>query len=174
LQAAGFAVHGVGKISDIFAGRGITHSVYAHGNQEVLETTLELIQTAREPGLIFANCVDFDMLWGHRNDVKSYAEGLEAVDRFLPRLMEALGPDDRLIITADHGCDPTTPSTDHSREYVPILWYAPGRPGVPLGTRETFADLGATLAEGFGVGPLEEGTSFLSLLPERRDGGAAL
>lgn len=174
LEAAGLAVHAVGKISDIFAGRGITNAVYAHGNQEVLETTLELIQTAPEPGLIFANCVDFDMLWGHRNDVKSYAEGLEAVDRFLPRLLEALGPDDRFIITADHGCDPTTPSTDHSREYVPLLWYTPGRPGVSLGTRETFADLGATLAEGFGVGPLDEGTSFLAQLSGRRDDGAAL
>lgn len=164
LQEKGLAVRAVGKIWDIFAGRGITHSSYAHGNQAVLEATLEMLQTP-EPGLIFANCVDFDMLWGHRNDVKGYAHGLEAVDRFLPRILDALQEDDRLILTADHGCDPTTPSTDHSREYVPLLWHAPGRRGVPLGTRSTFADLAATLAEGFGVGPLEEGTSFLAALP---------
>nr|WP_304171747.1 phosphopentomutase [Limnochorda pilosa] len=174
LQEAGLAVHAVGKISDIFAGRGITNKVAAPNNQEVLEATLELIRTASEPGLIFANCVDFDTLWGHRNDVQAYAAGLEAVDRFLPRILEALGPEDRFIITADHGCDPTTPSTDHSREYVPVLWYAPGYRGVSLGTRATFADLGATLAEGFCVGPLDEGTSFLSQLPEGRKHGAAV
>lgn len=164
LQEKGLAVRAVGKISDIFAGRGITHSCPAHGNKAVLEATLEMLRTP-EPGLIFANCVDFDMLWGHRNDVEGYARGLEAVDRFLPRILDALQEDDRLILTADHGCDPTTPSTDHSREYVPLLWHAPGRKGVSLGTRSTFADLAATLAEGFGVGPLEEGTSFLASLP---------
>ncbi|WP_144440619.1 phosphopentomutase [Limnochorda pilosa] len=165
LSEQGLAVRAVGKISDIFAGRGITRSVHAHGNQAVLETTLDLLLHAQEPGLIFANCVDFDMLWGHRNDARGYAGGLEEVDRFLPRLLDALAPDDRLILTADHGCDPTTPSTDHSREYVPLLWHAPGRPGLALGTRQTFADLGATLADGFGLGPSDEGTSFLPELP---------
>jgi phosphopentomutase len=106
------------------------------------------------------NLVDFDMLWGHRNDAPGYARALEEMDRGLPDVLARLGDGDVLAITADHGCDPTTPSTDHSREYVPLLVVAPGREGVPLGTRETFADLGATVADHFGVAP-GAGRSFL-------------
>ena len=113
-------------------------------------------------GLIFANLVDFDTVYGHRNDPAGYAANLERFDARLDALLPKIGADDLLIITADHGNDPTTPSTDHSREHVPLLVYGPSvRAGVDLGTRQTFADLGQTLAELFGVGPLENGTSFL-------------
>ena len=114
-------------------------------------------------GLIFANLVDFDAVYGHRNDPVGYAANLERFDARLEALLPKIGADDLLIITADHGNDPTTPSTDHSREHVPLLVYGPSvRAGVDLGTRQSFADLGQTLAELFGVGPLEHGTSFLN------------
>ncbi len=163
LTAAGIPVVGIGKIHDIYAGRGVTDHRPAPHNPEALAALADLL--ARPPGrreLIFANLVDFDMLYGHRNDPAGYATALAEFDAALPALLDRLGPDDALFITADHGCDPTTPSTDHSREYVPLLAYRPGRAGRPLGTRSTFADLGATLAEAFGVGPLAAGRSFLS------------
>src|SRR5699024_7881853 len=111
-------------------------------------------------GLLFVNLVDFDMLYGHRNDAPGYARALEELDRAMPRLVERLRPGDVLALTADHGCDPTTPSTDHSREYVPLLVHAPGRAARQLGIRGSFADLGATVSEHFGV-PVACGTSFL-------------
>ncbi|HEY8368763.1 MAG TPA: phosphopentomutase [Thermodesulfobacteriota bacterium] len=163
LEAAGVPVIGVGKIRDIFAGRGVTAHHPAPHNAEAISALERIL--ARPPAgreLVFANLVDFDMLWGHRNDPAGYAAGLAEFDEALGRLLEQVGPDDMLVVTADHGCDPTTPSTDHSREYVPLLAYRPGRPGRPLGTRDTFADLGATLAEAFGVSPLAAGRSFLS------------
>ncbi len=113
-----------------------------------------------ERGLLFVNLVDFDMLWGHRNDVRGYARALEELDAALPAVLGALREGDALALTADHGCDPTTPSTDHSREYVPLLVHAPGRAGGALGTRGSFADLGATVADFFGVST-EVGRSFL-------------
>jgi phosphopentomutase len=112
---------------------------------------------------VFVNLVDFDMLYGHRNDPQGYARALEEMDRALPRILGKLRPGEVCAITADHGCDPTTPSTDHSREYVPLLVHAPGRGGGNLGTRGSFADLGATVSEYFGLRP-EVGTSFLSAL----------
>jgi phosphopentomutase len=116
----------------------------------------------QQGGLIFANLVDFDTVYGHRNDTAGYAANLERFDARVPRLRSRLRDDDLLVITADHGNDPTTPSTDHSREYVPVLLHGRTvRAGVDLGTRATFADLGQTLAENFGVGPLPHGTSFL-------------
>jgi phosphopentomutase len=128
-----------------------------------MDQTVCALRTA-PPGLIFANLVDFDMLWGHRNDSKGYALGLENFDRRLPELIAALRDDDCLIFTADHGCDPTTPGTDHSREYVPILACGKGcRGGVNLGTRPTLADIGQTIAENFGLA-LPTGTSFLAEL----------
>ncbi|MBE3582967.1 MAG: phosphopentomutase [Limnochordaceae bacterium] len=161
LKKAGLAVRAVGKIADIFAGQGITWAAHTGNNRETLEVTWDLLQHSAEPGLIFANCVDFDMLYGHRNDAPGYARALREFDAWIPRLLAALGPRDALVITADHGCDPTTPSTDHSREYVPLLVAGPPiRPGVALGTRSTFADLGATLAEAMGVEAPEAGTSF--------------
>jgi phosphopentomutase len=161
LADAGIPVVGVGKIEDLFAGRGIARAVHtisdAHGMDEV-ERALE--STAR--GLIFANLVDFDTVYGHRNDPEGYAANLERFDARLTQLLPRIESDDLLVITADHGNDPTTPSTDHSREHVPLLLYGPSvRPGIDVGVRQTFADLGQTLAEVFGVGPLEHGESFL-------------
>ncbi|HEX7126466.1 MAG TPA: phosphopentomutase [Thermodesulfobacteriota bacterium] len=163
LAAAGVPVIGVGKVHDIFTGRGVSEHHPAPHNAEAVSALARIL--GRPPAgreLVFANLVDFDMLWGHRNDPAGYAAGLAEFDEALGRLLEQVGPDDALFVTADHGCDPTTPSTDHSREYVPLLAYRPGRPGRPLGTRATFADLGATLAEAFGVGPLAAGRSFLA------------
>jgi phosphopentomutase len=161
LKDAGVAVVAIGKIEDLFAGRGMSSAVHttsdAHGMDEV-ERALD----ATPRGLIFANLVDFDTVYGHRNDPAGYAANLERFDARLSALMARIGAADLLVVTADHGNDPTTPSTDHSREHVPLLVFGPSvRAGVDLGTRPTFADLGQTLAELFGVGPLAHGTSFL-------------
>ena len=161
LTEAGIPVVAVGKIEDLFAGRGIAHATHtssdAHGMDEI-----ERAMESTPQGLIFANLVDFDTVYGHRNDPAGYAANLERFDARLTALLPRIGPSDVLVITADHGNDPTTPSTDHSREHVPVLLYGPAvRAGVDLGVRETFADLGQTLAELFGVGPLKHGTSFL-------------
>jgi len=161
MTAARQTVVGVGKIEDLFAGRGLTRAVHTtsddHG-MDVVED--ELSRTPR--GLIAVNLVDFDSQYGHRNDVAGYAANLERFDARLARLLTRLEQSDVVIVTADHGNDPTTPSTDHAREYVPLLIAgATIRSGVDLGTRTTFADLGQTLAQGFGVAPLEHGTSFL-------------
>jgi phosphopentomutase len=160
LVAAGRPVMGVGKIEDIFAHRGLSQSVHSPNNMACVDQTLAYMKESQK-GLIFTNLVDFDMLWGHRNNPQGYAGGLEAFDRRLPEIMGAMTAPDILFLTADHGNDPTTPSTDHSREYVPLLAYGSRiKPGVDLGTRETFADLGATVAELLGIEPLPFGTSF--------------
>ncbi|MDD3654245.1 MAG: phosphopentomutase [Desulfotomaculaceae bacterium] len=144
-------VTGVGKIRDIFDGEGISHTVPALGNTEGIDQTLSLLRSTRS-GLIFINLVDFDMLFGHRNDPLGYARALEELDQRLPEILMAMRDEDIIIITADHGCDPTTNSTDHSREYVPLLVYGEAiRPGVDLGVRETFADIAATVADIFGL-----------------------
>lgn len=151
LAESGRPVVAVGKVNDIFAGSGITRAVPTKDNMEGIGLTAELVKNTRE-GLIFTNLVEFDMVYGHRNDPAGYAAALEAFDRRLPEITGALGERDLLIITADHGCDPTTVSTDHSREYVPLL--AAGKPvraGVDLGVRETFADVATTLAEVFNL-----------------------
>jgi phosphopentomutase len=162
LTTAGVPVIAIGKIEDLFAGRGIAAAVHTasdeHGMDEV-ERALDATQRA----LIFANLVDFDTVYGHRNDPQGYAANLERFDARLSTLLPRIGPRDLLVITADHGNDPTTPSTDHSREHVPVFVYGPAvQPGVDLGVRQTFADLGQTIAELFGVGPLKHGTSFLT------------
>jgi phosphopentomutase len=151
----------IGKVSDLFAGRGISSSTPTASDDEGVDGVLAAMQ--REAGgLIFANLVDFDTLYGHRNDVAGYAANLERFDARLEEVLAALHPADLLIITGDHGNDPSTPSTDHSREYVPVLLAGSGvRAGTDIGTRHTFADLGQTLAENFAVGPLVYGTSFL-------------
>ncbi len=160
LAAAGVPVHAVGKITDLFAGRGIAHAIHTANDDEGVDG-IEALLGSVERGLIFANLVDFDTVYGHRNDPAGYARNLERFDARLSELLPRLSPDDLLVITADHGNDPTTPSTDHSREYVPILALGAGaRPGAPLGERETFADLAQTLADLFGVGPMASGTSF--------------
>ena len=152
----------VGKIEDLFAGRGITRALHTANDDEGMDY-VEREMSAIAGGLIFANLVDFDTVYGHRNDVEGYGRNLERFDARLSDVLPRLRADDLLIITADHGNDPSTPSTDHSREYVPLL--AVGRhvrAGVDLGTRRTFADVGQTLADLFGVAPLAHGTSFLS------------
>jgi phosphopentomutase len=160
LVAAGQPVMGVGKIEDIFAHRGLSQSVHSPNNMACIDQTLAYMRESQE-GLIFTNLVDFDMLWGHRNNPQGYAGGLQDFDRRLPEIVEAMMAQDVLFLTADHGNDPTTPSTDHSREYVPLLACGSAvRPGRNLGTRETFADLGATVAELLGIEPLPFGTSF--------------
>ena len=161
LMAAGIPVVAVGKIGDLFAHRGIDRSVHCASDGEVMDA-VEREMAASVEGLIFANLVDFDTQFGHRNDVAGYAANLERFDARLPRVVDALRPGDLLDLTADHGNDPSTPSTDHSREYVPVLVTgAAVRAGVNLGTRGTFADLGQTLAEAFGVPALVAGKSFL-------------
>jgi phosphopentomutase len=162
LAAAKIPVVGVGKIPDIFCGRGISRDVHTEGNTDGLAKTLQLMGEVTE-GMIFVNLVDTDMLYGHRNDVPGYRRALEEIDAALPGLLARQRPHDVLAITADHGCDPTTPSTDHSREYVPILTHCPSRPqGSALGTRRSFADLGQTVLEHFGCPPLPNGESFLA------------
>lgn len=145
LMAAGKEVIGVGKIKDIFAGRGLTSYVYTKGNAEGIQRTLEYMDQDFE-GLCFINLVDYDMLYGHRNDIEGYGRALAEFDDALPQMLEKLRREDVLMITADHGCDPGyTVSTDHSREYTPFIMYGPGIRPVNLGTRETFADIGATV-----------------------------
>lgn len=159
LKENGLAVMAVGKVEDIFAGRGITEALHTKDNMDGVSAILQFMRR-REGGLIVANLVDFDMLYGHRNDPRGYAQALQAFDERLPEIVEALLPQEVLIITADHGCDPTTASTDHSREFVPLLVYGQNvRAGVDLGTRQTFADVAATVAELFGL-HYPRGTSF--------------
>ena len=161
LVAAGHPVSSVGKISDLFAGRGISASHPTKNDAEGVDK-VEQLMTRQSRGLIFANLVDFDAVYGHRNDTTGYARNLERFDARIPGLLAKLRDDDLLVITADHGNDPTTPSTDHSREHVPVLLYGQRiMAGADLGTRATFADLGQTLAEIFGLAPLAHGTSFL-------------
>ncbi|MFQ5354688.1 MAG: phosphopentomutase, partial [Thermodesulfobacteriota bacterium] len=163
---AGITVIGVGKIGDIFAHRGLTEERHTEGDMDGMERTIEAVkerQAADSHALIFTNLVDLDMSYGHRRDARGCAGALEAVDRRVPELTGLLGPEDMLIITGDHGCDPTTPSTDHSREYAPLLVFGPAlKRGLDLGTRETFADLGCTLSRVFGLPRGRAGTSFLS------------
>jgi phosphopentomutase len=152
LQEAGVPVFGVGKIGDIFAWQGITSSPHVTDNMDGFDHLLCEVRRP-EQGFVFCNLVDFDMLWGHRNDAGSYARGLEAVDRRMPELLDAMAGGDLLIITADHGCDPTTEwSTDHSREYAPLIAKIKGvDAGVDLGTRKTFGDIGETVLHFYGL-----------------------
>jgi phosphopentomutase len=161
VKAAHLPVIAIGKIQDLFAGRGITQAFHTASDKQGMDEVERQIGSVSR-GLIFANLVDFDTQYGHRNDVEGYARNLEWFDGRLARLLPRLNPTDLLVVTADHGNDPTTPSTDHSREYVPLLVTGSRiRAGADLGTRSTFADLGQTLAELFGVGRLVHGTSFL-------------
>jgi len=161
LKAASLPVVAIGKIEDLFAGRGITQAFHTATDEEGMDH-VERHMTQIDRGFIFTNLVDFDTQYGHRNDVAGYARNLERFDARLARLLPRLRDDDLLMVTADHGNDPTTPSTDHSREHVPLLVTGRHvRPEVDLGTRRTFADVGQTLAEVFGVGRLDHGTSFL-------------
>lgn len=162
LVGAGVPVFSVGKIEDIFAWQGITAGQRTKSNMETVDGVISRLRSEAGPCLVFANCIDFDMLYGHRNDPEGMARALAEFDARVPEILASLKPEDLLIVVGDHGNDPTTPSTDHSREYTPLLCYSPGgRTGVSLGTRATFADVAATLAEYFAVEPPEAGTSFL-------------
>jgi phosphopentomutase len=163
LRAAGLPVVGVGKISDIFAGRGLSQSIHSEGNADGMRLTLDALG-ALPGGLLFVNLVDFDMLYGHRNDAPGFARALSALDAWLPAFEAALAPGDVAFITADHGNDPTTPGTDHTRERVPLLAFGPGIRPAPLGARTSFCDLGQTIAAALDAAPLASGTSFLDLI----------
>jgi phosphopentomutase len=160
LKAAGHPVVGIGKIEDLFAGRGLTKAIHTTSDDHGMDVVLQELQ-ATDRGLIFVNLVDFDTKYGHRNDVAGYAANLERFDARLAQVLPALKDTDLLIVTADHGNDPGTPSTDHSREHVPVLLCGAGAPpGHDLGTRRTFADLGQTVATIFGIEPMAQGTTF--------------
>ncbi|MFN0242336.1 MAG: phosphopentomutase [Planctomycetota bacterium] len=164
LSRSGVPVVGVGKIEDIFAGRGVTRAIHTEGNRDGMRTTIELARTL-DRGLVFVNLVDFDMLYGHRRDARGYRRALEEFDVDFAVLEQALGADDLVLITADHGNDPTHAGTDHTREYVPVLATGPNvRAGVELGTRATFADVGATVEAALKLLPTGSGRSFLAEL----------
>lgn len=164
ISQIGYDVMAVGKIEDIFAGKGITYAVHTTGNMDGVDQTIKLIKENNQ-GLIFTNLVDFDMVYGHRNNAEGYKNALEEFDLRLPEIMAAMKPSDLLIITADHGCDPTTESTDHSREYVPVLLYGSNiKAGVNIGTRLTFSDIAATIADIFNINHSFNAESFLKLI----------
>lgn len=163
LKANGYDTFGVGKINDIFAGKGITEFVRTINNEDGINKTLDYMDREFE-GVCFINLVDYDMLYGHRNDVDGYAKALSYFDKRLPEITAKMKSEDILMITADHGCDPSTASTDHSREYTPLIIYGnPVKAGQNFGTRTTFADIGATILEYFKLKPECEGTAILSI-----------
>jgi phosphopentomutase len=162
LVASGGEVVGIGKIPDIFAHRGITREVNAFGNDALFDATLAEIDTAPDRSIVFSNFVDFDTLYGHRRDVEGYARALEEFDARLPEVLPRLGSGDVLFLSADHGCDPTWPGSDHTREHIPILVYGDSVAARSLGKRATFADVGQSLAGHFGLDPMDHGTDFLN------------
>jgi len=161
LESHGKTTLGIGKIEDIFCRRGVKHVNHTKNNADGIAATVNALKNNHEDTIIFTNLVDFDMKYGHRNDPEGYGQALEAFDVKLPEILAALRPNDLLILTADHGCDPTTASTDHSREYVPILAYGTKIKPANLGTRATFADIAATIYDGLGYGKWNVGDSFL-------------
>lgn len=161
LQASGGQVICIGKVADIFAHRGVTRTIKAHGNQAVMEQLLQAMSAAPDRSLLFANCVDFDTNFGHRRDVSGYANALEEFDRCVPSLRATMRPGDVGIITADHGCDPTFRGSDHTREYIPVLVFGESVTPGPIGRRSGFADIGQSLAGRLGLQSLGAGTSFL-------------
>lgn len=167
IKKAGLEVMAIGKIEDIFSGQGITKSVHTVDNMNGVDNTIKYIKEHNR-GLIFTNLVDFDMKYGHRNNVEGYARALEEFDNRLPEIIDCLNEDEILIITADHGCDPTTVSTDHSREYIPVLIYGKKiKRGINIGIRNTFADIGATILDLLGLERLNNGESFAHLILDK-------
>jgi phosphopentomutase len=161
LERAGVRTMGVGKIEDIFSGRGLSGSDHTGDNETSLDATVRFLREAEGPTFVFTNLVDFDMVYGHRRDAEGYARCLERLDARLPEVAAQLGQDDWLFLTADHGCDPTAPGTDHTREFTPMVAFSPGgTAGHRLADRPTFADLGATIADLFGIPPVGPGHSF--------------
>ena len=161
LVDSGGEVISVGKIADIYAHQGITQKIKASGNAALFDATLTAMESAPDRSIVFTNFVDFDMLYGHRRDVEGYANALEYFDARLPELMAQLQDDDVLVLCADHGCDPTWPGSDHTREHIPVLAYGSRIQAGSLGKRESFADIGQSLAEFFDIPPLDYGKSFL-------------
>ena len=161
LVEAGGEVISIGKIADIYAHQGITKKVKASGNDKLFDATIDALHEAGDRSIIFTNFVDFDMLYGHRRDVSGYADALEYFDARLPELLESMQDDDLLIITADHGCDPTWQGTDHTREHIPVLAYGSGVTAGSLGKRSSFADIGQSLTDFFGLSAMDYGMSFI-------------
>jgi phosphopentomutase len=161
LEERGQTTLGIGKIEDIFCNCGVAHVNHTTNNADGIAATIDALKNNREDTVIFTNLVDFDMKYGHRNDAEGYAKALEAFDAELPGITAALRPNDLLIITADHGCDPTTQGTDHTREYVPLLALSQNIKCQNLGTRDTFADIAATIFKGLGHGSWSIGKNFL-------------
>jgi phosphopentomutase len=161
LVESGGDVISVGKISDIYAHMGITKKIKANGNEALFEATLEAMGAAGDQSIVFTNFVDFDMLFGHRRDVDGYATALEYLDTRLPEIIDLMGEGDLLILCADHGCDPTWPGSDHTREHIPVLALGAGITAGSLGKRESFADIGQSLAVHFDLSPMDYGTSFV-------------
>ncbi len=163
-SAAGLSVFGVGKIEDLFAGRGLTGAVHTEGDEDGLRRTLEAMAELTQPGIIFTNLVDLDMTYGHRENPAGYAAGLRLIDSFLPQIVAGLQSDDLLVISADHGNDPTDGDTDHTREYVPLLVAGAAAAGVDLGIRRQYSDVAATLMEALELTGPVAGTSFLEAI----------
>ena len=161
LVESGGEVYSIGKISDIYAHQGITKKIKATGNAALFDATLAALDEAPDRAIVFTNFVDFDMLFGHRRDVAGYAEALEYLDSRLPEILEKMHEDDLVILCADHGCDPTWPGSDHTREHIPVLAYGAGLQPGSLGRRDTFADIGQTIATHLGLPATDYGTSFL-------------
>jgi phosphopentomutase len=161
MAESGGEVVSVGKIADIYAQQGITKKVKGTGLEALFDLTLEQVKQAGDQTIVFTNFVDFDSSWGHRRDVAGYAKGLEYFDTRLPELLAILDEGDVLVLTADHGCDPTAPGTDHTREHIPVIFYGHNVPKGPLGLRETFADIGQSIAAYHGLPKLDYGKSFL-------------
>lgn len=164
LHESGREVISIGKVADIYAHQGITKTIKADGNMALFDETLNAFRTAPENSLVFTNFVDFDSSYGHRRDVAGYARALEEFDARLPELIDLLKEDDIVVIAADHGCDPTFPGSDHTREHIPVLVFGPKLDSQFIGRRETFADIGQSLAEYLGIAPLKHGVSFLTQL----------
>ncbi|MGH8222096.1 MAG: phosphopentomutase [Woeseiaceae bacterium] len=162
LVESGGEVISIGKIADIFAHQGISRKIKATGNAALFDATLDAMREAPDRSVVFTNFVDFDMLYGHRRDVEGYAAALEYLDGRLPELLGLMKDHDILIITADHGCDPTWPGSDHTREHIPVLAYGARIPAGSLGERATFADIGQSIAAYFDLSPMEYGESFLA------------
>jgi len=160
MSEAGLTVTGVGKIEDIFCHQGLTDSFHTTNNKDGMECIEKLLKEDKRRGLIFANLVDFDMLYGHRRDPRGYADAIEAFDNFMPRIISAMEENDALILTADHGCDPTFKGSDHTREYVPLIWYMKSTEGGALGNLSSFADISATILDLFNIPSSLAGVSF--------------
>ncbi len=163
LVDSGGEVISIGKIADIYAHQGVTTKIKATGNAALFDATLDALKSAPDRSIVYTNFVDFDMLYGHRRDPAGYAEALEYFDNRLPELLEMMNEDDLVIVCADHGCDPTWEGSDHTREHIPVLAYGAGVSAGSLGQRDTFADIGQSLAGFFGLAPMEYGESFLQL-----------